>query len=94
MEGALLTGKSRHRTRTLPAAPKAGHCEARKAGIVVNGSMGFPAITPHPRQSSVTALSRTPGRAMTPDVRRGGSDAEVVAQEGAADPDGLGRRQR
>ncbi len=34
------------------------------------------------------------GSAVNPDVRQCGSDAEVVAQESAADPDGLGGWQR
>ena len=77
-----------------PLLQKQDIARRERPGSSVSGPMGFPAITPHPRQFPVTARRRTPGRAVMPDVRRRGSDAEVVAQEGAADPDGLGRRQR
>ena len=35
-------GKSRHRTRSLPTAPRAEHCEARKSGIVGERLDGVP----------------------------------------------------
>ena len=75
-----------------PLLQKQDIARRERPGSSVIGPMGFPAITPHPRQFPVTARRRTPGRAVMPDVRRRGSDAEVVAQEGAADPDGLGCR--
>ena len=45
-------GKSRHRTRSVPAAPKAGHCEARKTGIVGERPDGFSGNHPSPETVS------------------------------------------
>ena len=44
----LHPGKSRHRTRSLPTALRAGHCEARKAGIVGERLDGVPGNHPSP----------------------------------------------
>ena len=44
----LHPGKSCHRTRSLPTARRAGHCEARKAGIVGERLDGVPGNHPSP----------------------------------------------